>query len=148
MTVEYRVGNLFDLRLPAIGHGVNCKGAMGAGIALQMSIRFPDMHKAYRKECHAGNLRPGGIFVWGRNPVVYNMATQLWPGANAKLEHIQSSLELVLEDALTYNIPEVGIPRIGAGIGGLTWNEVRSTIEAAAGDSPVRIIVVSLEKDL
>lgn len=148
MTIEYQVGDLFEQGFPAIGHGVNCKGVMGAGIALQMSMRFPGMHPAYRKECQAGNLRPGGLFAWGKDPVVYNMATQFWPGANAKIEYIRSSLELVLEDALTYNISEVGIPRIGAGIGGLTWESVRSTIETVAGGSPVKIIVVTLEKDL
>lgn len=144
MPVEYRVGDLFEQGFQAIGHGVNCRGAMGAGIALEFSRRWPNMHVKYRDLCVSGALKPGGVYIYGNKPVVYNLATQYWPGANAKLEYLNSSLRIALADAEEHGIGEIGVPRIGAGIGGLTWEKVRVIMEAAAGDSPVTLIVMSL----
>ena len=147
MTVEYRTGDLFtqpDLR--ALGHGVNCHGVMGSGIAPLFRKRSEAMYEAYRTECNTGRLTLGGVFVWV-NPdgtVVYNMASQDKPGRNATLAAVESSLNEALAHAETTGVTAIGIPRIGAGIGGLNWDDVKDVIENAAERSPVTIVVVSL----
>ena len=56
-------GDLFDLGLPAIGHGCNCSGSMGAGIAVQFKRRFAAMYQEYRRAgsgtARRGRLSPG-----------------------------------------------------------------------------------------
>jgi O-acetyl-ADP-ribose deacetylase (regulator of RNase III) len=61
-------GDLFNLGLPAVGHGCNCAGAMGAGIAVEFKRWFPAMYQQYRRRCQQGGLQLGDVFVWDRDP--------------------------------------------------------------------------------
>lgn len=148
--IEYRTGNLFASGLPAIGHGVNCRGVMGAGIAGQFRRRWPAMYTAYRAECRAGRLQLGGLHVWrcrGSGMWVYNLATQDRPGPHATLHAVEASLTAAVEHAAQHGIPHIGIPRIGAGIGGLHWPDVAAVIRGVAETSQVAIVVVTLPGD-
>lgn len=139
-------GDLFDSGLPAIGHGCNCLGMMNAGIAKQFRRRYPDMHWKYWLLCSNGLFTLGQIFVWEQpgGPVIYNLATQPVPGPTARLRAIETSVRAALADAAERRIPQLGIPRIGAGIGGLNWLDVSSTLEVVAAESPVELVVVTL----
>jgi O-acetyl-ADP-ribose deacetylase (regulator of RNase III) len=113
------------LDLPALGHGCNCAGAMGAGIAVVFRKRYPAMYREYRRRCAAGEFRPGDVFVWeAPDVVVYNLATQPVPGPTARLDAIEASVRAALADAEVRELPRLGIPRIGAGLGGLDWDDV------------------------
>lgn len=149
MTVEHRVGDLFQQTdLSAIGQGVNCIGEMGSGIApIFRRIWGPEgMFDEYRDLCLSGGLRVGGLHAWqARSGVwIYNMASQHDKGKDARYDAIESSLTLALEHAGRHGVPSIGLPRIGAGIGGLRWDEVLAVIEKVATDSPVRVVCVSL----
>jgi O-acetyl-ADP-ribose deacetylase (regulator of RNase III) len=139
-------GDLFDLGLPAVGHGCNCTGAMGAGIAVQFKRRFPAMYEEYRRRCRQGGLRLGDVFVWDREPdvVVYNLATQPVPRPSATLTAIETAVRAALADAETRGLARLGVPRIGAGLGGLAWPDVAEVLRRAGEDSAVELIAVSL----
>jgi O-acetyl-ADP-ribose deacetylase (regulator of RNase III) len=147
MSVDYREGDLFaqpDLR--ALGHGVNCKGVMGSGIAPLFRARSEEMYRAYRDACFSGRLTLGGMFPWV-NPdgtVVYNLASQDRPGRHATLDAVRQSLDAALAHAEMHGVESLGLPRIGAGIGGLRWDDVKAVIEHVATRSPVQVVVVSL----
>ena len=146
MPVEYRVGDLFDQSdITALGHGVNCVGVMGAGIAPLFRSRWPEMFAEYRAMCLAGRLSPGNVFTWTApdGTTIYNLATQQNPGRNATLRAIQASLTIAVDHARLHSTPAFAIPRIGAGLGGLHWPEVAKTIEQVA-TREVTIVVVSL----
>jgi O-acetyl-ADP-ribose deacetylase (regulator of RNase III) len=120
--IRYTQGDLFASGLPAIAHGVNCKGVMGAGIAAQFRQRHPKMFELYRKRCLRGEMLPGEILVWREPacPVVFNLATQQDPGANAKPWMITAAVGRMITEAVSdFSITEVGLPMIGCGIGGL-----------------------------
>ncbi len=145
--IEFRTGDLFSQGFQAIGHGVNCRGAMGAGIALQFARRWPAMEREYRRRCWDGMLVLGSIHVWTDGTItIYNMATQRFPGPNANLRAIRTSLALSLTDAEQKGISEIGIPRIGSGIGGLDWLNVENAIRDVAQESNVKVVVMSLEE--
>lgn len=139
-------GDLFDLDLPAIGHGVNCQGLMGAGVAYVMRSKYPGMFLYYQRLCREGGLRPGQIMPWETpdGKVIYNLATQDYPGSDATLYAVRRSVQTMLKDATVRGLSAVGIPRIGAGIGGLVWDDVRAVLQASAEHAPVALIVVSL----
>src|SRR5262245_51707757 len=138
-------GNLFDLELPAIGHGCNCAGTMGAGIAVEFKRRYPAMYDEYRRRCQAEQFRLGDIFVWDADGlVIYNLATQPVPRPSATLDAIETSVRAALADAQHRALPRLGVPRIGAGLGGLAWNDVATVLARASADSDVELIVVSL----
>jgi O-acetyl-ADP-ribose deacetylase (regulator of RNase III) len=136
-------GDLFGLDLPALGHGCNCAGAMGAGIAVAFRKRYPAMYREYRRRCKAGEFRLGDVFVWeAPDVVVYNLATQPVPGPTATLGAIEASVRAALADAEARDLPRLGIPRIGAGLGGLDWNDVAQVLGRSADGSTVELVVV------
>ena len=144
MAIEFRTGDLFALGFPALAHGVNCQGQLG-GLALHFAHRWPDMADAYVDECSGGRLTLGGMFVWtaADGTVIYNLATQLYGGPNAELGAIESSLRSAVEHAEDHEITSIGLPRIGAGIGGLEWEDVQAVITSVAAATDVRLVVVS-----
>jgi O-acetyl-ADP-ribose deacetylase (regulator of RNase III) len=138
-------GDLFALDLPAIGHGCNCQGVMGAGVAGQMRKRWPVMYNEYRDLCKAGKFRPGNIFPWEADEVcIYNLATQDRPGPDASLDAIRTCVREMLIDAEVTGLPQVGVPRLGTGIGGLSWHDVAPVLRELAGRSSCELTVVTL----
>lgn len=139
-------GDLFELGLPAIGHGCNCAGVMGAGIARRFRHSYPGMYAAYAQRCAMHLFNLGDVFTWipVGGPVVYNMATQPTPGPTADLMAIEKALRRSLRHAETCGLPRLGIPRIGAGLGGLEWADVAIVVNDLARHSPVDLVVVTL----
>jgi O-acetyl-ADP-ribose deacetylase (regulator of RNase III) len=125
-------GDLFELGLPAIGHGVNCQGVMGAGIARVFRMKYPDMYEAYKVQCDSGRITLGGIMSWKAGDVtILNLATQFNPGADATLWAVMASVRTALAFCVKNDIPVLGLPRIGCGIGGLLWHDVRAVMHIA-----------------
>jgi O-acetyl-ADP-ribose deacetylase (regulator of RNase III) len=137
-------GNLFDSSAIAYAHGVNTAGLMGAGIAVEFKRRWPDMYQYYKKLCGgplivgdtvvADQLRPGSMMSWetmSNNPRwIFNIASQDRPGPYARLEWFESGLRRVLDFAKEFpTISLIAMPRIGCGIGGLAWDDVKEILD-------------------
>jgi O-acetyl-ADP-ribose deacetylase (regulator of RNase III) len=58
--IVYRQGDLFKSHAQVIVIPVNCVGAMGRGLALQIREKSPKLYRDYRKLCAEG-LQPGGV---------------------------------------------------------------------------------------
>lgn len=130
--MEIIEGDLFAVPARAIGHGVNCKGVMGAGIARPIREKFPEMYEAYKEECKSGRLKPGGVFPWYEEASdlwIYNMASQDKPGPDARLTWLAEAAASTLEHASKQGIYAVNIPQIGCGIGGLEWADVERSLK-------------------
>lgn len=143
--LEEVVGDLFEQDVPAWGHGCNCVGAMGAGVALGMSQRYPKMYRQYRRLCKANQFQLGGFFRYDHpaGRTIYNLATQPTIGPTAQLWAIDVAVRAMLADAHYSRLSPVAIPRIGAGFGGLPWPLVHHTLRLAAESNPVRLIIVT-----
>jgi O-acetyl-ADP-ribose deacetylase (regulator of RNase III) len=118
-----------------IAHGVNCIGAMASGIAAPIRKRYPLNYSVYQLHCAGGLLKPGGILpVVDQETLVINMATQYYPGADAKYQHVAQSAEVLYEFCVGTQVPVVKLPKIGCGIGGLEWDIVASILDEAGGN--------------
>lgn len=146
---KHETGDIFDYAYidTAVAHGVNCVGLMGAGLALQMRRRYPEMYRIYQLMCLSKTLVPGGFFPWverknwdptdyddhpGIECTIINCASQDLPGANAKTEWLLSSLNLAAAYCNAQGLRLV-VPEIGAGIGGLDRNIVFEVFEVVGG---------------
>ena len=128
MIVEIKKQDLFDLENPIIGHGCNCLGSMGAGIARIFKERYPVNFVAYAKLCNEKKCyRPGGVLVSHESDgrIIANLATQFYPGPDAKLEWIEQSL--LAFEKLGFEF--IALPWIGCGIGGLNKEDVGMILE-------------------
>ncbi len=120
-------GDLFELDFPAIGHGCNCVGVMGAGIAKEFRSRWPDMYLEYKDFCEDGSAFPGDFYPYELpgGLMVYNMLTQPVPGPSAQIKYIEMAVTKSIADCIERGIDVLAIPRIGAGLGGLRWSDIR-----------------------
>lgn len=125
--IDFITGDIFTTDAPAVGHGVNCSGVMGAGIAAVIRKNYPSVYTQYRQICQNPGLEPGDMLpILGQDKRwIFNIASQNRPGPDARLEWLESGLAKAFEFCSTNEIRSFAIPRIGAGIGGLDWEKVR-----------------------
>lgn len=143
MTLEYRKGDLLASELDIVAHGCNTLGLMGAGIAKQFKLQYPEMFKEYQKLCEKSQFLTGNCFVWtapsGR--IICNLGTQNYPGANATLKNIENSFREMFAKLSLKPGTKIGIPKIGCGFGGLKWNDVGQIVERLGNEFNVHFIV-------
>lgn len=134
--IELTTGDILKADAEAIVNTVNCVGIMGRGIALQFKKAFPANFRAYAAACEEGEVQPGRMFVHDTgaftNPrYIINFPTKRhWKG-KSRIEDIDSGLVALSQEVRARGIKSIAIPPLGAGLGGLDWNEVRPRIEAA-----------------
>jgi O-acetyl-ADP-ribose deacetylase (regulator of RNase III) len=137
--------DIFTLDVDAFAHGCNCMGLMGAGIALQFRLRYPDMYLGYKQFCKNldyDKIMGGMVYTWfGKDVTIFNLMTQHQPGRHAKLQYVEESfknmfyaIKIMPDDK---RIKSLAIPAIGCGIGGLQWDEVFETIIQTADKAEI-----------
>lgn len=134
MSTTYYTGDLFCVDDPeALAHGCNCIGAMGAGIAVEFKERWPVMYEKYQVLCRQGLFVPGQVMVWTHpdQTTIFNLGTQeALDGATPLF--LRGSLERMVELAEEFDITDVWMPLIGAGLGGLDYRLVLNTMNETA----------------
>lgn len=150
MIKETIKGNLLEYfrqgKFSAIGHGCNCFHLMGSGIAGQIAKQFPEVLEADIKFGKAGEIEKLGYFssVTTQYGDIHNFYTQYLPGANFEYCALILSLVTLEEMIEKYNDSDtyvLGLPLIGAGIGGGNWETIKSILEK----SSLQIIVVEYD---
>ncbi len=143
MPVRFIKGDIFATDgLRAYAHGCNCAGAMGAGIAIEFKRRWPRMFDEYAARCADGRFRLGDVFVWSEGEhTIFNLGTQEHWRKKAQIPALTRSLAKMLELAAHAGIDTVGLPRIGAGLGGLDWVRVKKVLGEAGEGSAVKMVV-------
>jgi O-acetyl-ADP-ribose deacetylase (regulator of RNase III) len=145
MVIYIEYGDIFTLpEITNYAHGCNCAGAMGKGIALQFKNKFPKMYAEYKKRCNEGKFTLGDVFAYNYgNGTVFNLGTQANWKTKADINAIENALFKMLAYAFQNNILKIAMPKIGAGLGGLNWDDVKHTIDKAAKEYPhVDLLVV------
>ncbi len=129
-----KYGDIFDIAdVTSYAHGCNCAGAMGKGIALQFKAKFPEMYVEYKRLCDNGEFNPGDVYAYNYGPgYVFNLGTQATWRTKAKLEYIESASGKMMEIAESVGVDKIVLPAIGAGLGGLLWEDVKQTLEKVA----------------
>lgn len=138
MTLQIVKGDLFDpaFKFDALAQGVNCRGIMGAGIAVPFKERFPKMYREYEELCRKySKILPGytqhsqsdwlSTSSLDADHEVFNLFTQYNPGANAQYDHLEKSVFHMLMIVESFGSSyKIGMPWIGCGIGGLEKHNV------------------------
>lgn len=144
MPIRFVTGDMFGYPgLEAWSHGCNCAGAMGKGIAVEFRKRFPRMYEAYQLRCRDGRFSLGDVFLWEEPsaPAVFNLATQRTWRTRAELWAIEASVKAMAGIAEDRKMSRIGLPRIGAGLGGLDWIDVRKVLAEVGEATPVEFVV-------
>ena len=145
--IEYKTGDILAEDAEALVNTVNCVGVMGRGIALQFKRAWPENFKSYAAACRREEVQPGRMFVSETglliNPrYIVNFPTKRHWRGKSRIEDIESGLKALAEEIRKRKIRSIAVPPLGAGLGGLSWTEVRAHIESSLGDlSEVRVVV-------
>ena len=136
----------FDVML----HGCNCFHTMGAGVAGRIAKAYPEALIS-DKSTEYGIDKLGCYSTASTNyGVIVNAYTQFLPGKESP-SILYSSIGKVFSDLnrlLNSNIANIlgiddvtiGIPKIGSGIAGGSWNKIEKIINEVAPD--LRIVLV------
>lgn len=150
MVTYIEQGNIFNLEdIQNYAHGCNCAGAMGKGIALQFKEKFPKMYNEYKRLCKEKLFPLGDVYTYDYgNGTIFNLGTQTTWKTKADINAVENSLIKMLSYAHQNNIFKIALPKIGAGLGGLDWNDVKSVINKVVKDYPkINLFVVENYKD-
>jgi len=143
-TIEMCTGNMFEEEFcEAFAHGCNEKGVARAGIAGEIRARYPLAISKYEIACQRGLFGVGKVQIVKcpdptfknresrGNRWIVNMGTQDNPGKYAKLSWILECVNKLIanEDKLPFS--SIALPKIGCGIGGLDWQEVKPELSKA-----------------
>ncbi|TPG40249.1 macro domain-containing protein [Flavobacterium pectinovorum] len=146
--IEY--GNIFTLEgILNYAHGCNCAGAMGKGIALQFRDKFPVMYQQYKEMCKEGKFSLGDVFTYNHDDkIIFNLGTQKTWKTKADIKAIETALMKMMDYANQNKVYKIALPKIGAGLGGLNWDDVKNVIDKVAGSFPnIDLFVVENYKE-
>lgn len=143
MPTTFLKGDIFHTAgLRAYAHGCNCAGAMDSGVAVAFKKRWPRMFEEYQLRCADGRFHLGDVFVWNEgDEVVYNLAIQEHWKARSKVAALSKALRKVVQLAEQAGVERVGLPRIGAGLGGLDWPRVKKILTEVGDETKVTLLV-------
>lgn len=140
--MQYKTGDLVkaaqNKEVDVVVHQCNCFNTMGSGIAKQLADTFPIVKKADDSTIRGDGDKLGtttmaflsnGVMVFN----AYGQYAYGKGGVHTSYGHLLKALcdvRLKLERMGITSIT-IGMPRIGAGLGGGDWNVIEKLIEAA-----------------
>ena len=144
--IHFTRGDIFAQPAEAIVNPVNCVGVMGRGLALQFKRRHAHAFLAYRRECEAGRVQPGRMFMFetGRDRprwILHFPTKRHWRERSA-IGDIEAGLRDLAAAVERHGIRSIAIPPLGCGLGGLDWRAVRPLVAACLAGTPATVIVL------
>lgn len=128
----------------ALVNPVNTVGVMGAGLAREFKRRYPEMFQEYAVRCATERLTVGKLFFY-RAPdarVIVNLPTKRHWQQPSQLDFIATGLRLFVAYYAAFDISAVAFPRLGCGLGGLSWeSQVKPLMERYLDPLPIRVEV-------
>jgi len=147
--IRYSKGSVFNANTQAVVNTVNCVGAMGAGIALEFSLRYPEMFIEYQKKCDIGEIQIGLIDYYrlNSNLVICNFPTKKDFKFKSNLSWIEKGLINFTHTYKNMEISSIAFPKLGTSNGELDWNDVKKLMEKYLNNLDIDIIICLDEED-
>lgn len=140
--IKYFDGTVFNANTQAIVNTVNCVGVMGAGIALEFKLRYPEMFDDYEKKCKEKQIRTGFVDYYNSDSqLIINFPTKWHFKYPSKLIWIEQGLKDFAKTYKKHGIESVAFPKLGANKGGLNWEDVKIIMEKYLSDLDIKVII-------
>lgn len=156
--VEYDGNLLAFQRYSAIIHQVNCRGVMGAGLALQIKNKFPRTFDEYKRICvehsyaKANQLMGKTLRTTDGDKTIFNMFSQLDYGfgkVQTNYEKMEEALKKIAEYCRENKIGTIGIPKnLGCGLAGGKWKIVRDIINKSFKYTNTIVYIVNYDVEI
>ena len=144
--MNYKTGDILKAlqnnEVDYIAHGVNCSDGFGAGLARQIAKQYPATRKHYHMTFDKFGWKLGDVCVTPDK--ILNCATQQTYGPNGMKYVSYDAIEKCMSFInAAYQGNRIGLPKIGAGLGGGNWNIIEKIIEETLTDVDVTIYTLT-----
>lgn len=146
--ITYLEGTVFNAPVKTYVNTVNCAGIMGAGIALEFKLRYPEMFQDYVEKCKLKQMKVGTprIYEYNENVWIMNFPTKGHWRFPSKISWIEQGLKYFVDNYRKKNIQSVAFPKLGTNNGGLDWEEVKALMEKYLNDLDIEVYICLDEK--
>lgn len=146
--IYYYDGTVFNTPAKVLVNTVNCFGVMGAGIALEFKLRYPEMYKDYVIKCEQKEVRIGRpkLFKYSKDVWIMNFPTKNHWRNPSKMNYIEDGLEYFVQNYRKANIDSIAFPKLGTNNGGLDWTEVKNVMENYLEELDIDVYICLDEK--
>lgn len=147
--IKYYEGTVFNTPAKTIVNTVNCVGVMGAGIALEFKLRFPQMYEDYKEKCNKNLVRIGRPYIYSHSDDLWilNFPTKKHWRNKSEIEWIEAGLKYFSNNYSKVEIKSVAFPKLGTNNGGLDWKDVKDLMEKYLSDLDIDIYICLNEKN-
>ena len=140
MPTKIIAGNIFTTNCKVIVNTVNCVGVMGAGIALECRLRYPDMHEKYKVLCKRHLIEIGKLWLYKSDEKwILNFPTKGDWKLPSRIEFIHKGLEKFVEVYKEKEINSIAFPMLGADRGGLKVETTLALMQQYLDPLPIDI---------
>ena len=124
MGIKIINGNIFTSKCQTIVNTVNCVGVMGAGMALECRLRYPEMHEKYILLCKDKLIDIGLLWIY-KSPEkwILNFPTKMNWKYPSKKEYLHKGLKKFVDTFKQKDIQSIAFPLLGTDKGGIPQDE-------------------------
>jgi len=138
--ITVKKGNIFTSNCDTVVNTVNCVGVMGAGIALECRLRYPEMYKKYKDLCHKDLIQVGKLWIYKTDKKwILNFPTKKDWKHSSKIEFIEAGLIKFVRTYKEKKIKSIAFPILGADKGGLDPEFVIQLMKKHLDPLPINI---------
>lgn len=138
--LEYSEGTVFNAGAKCIVNTINTVGVMGAGLALEFALRYPEMLSDYQKKCSEKQLVVGKVDYFNYGDItILNFPTKWHFKYPSKIEWIDKGLQDFVATYRQKGITSIAFPRLGCSNGGLSWQQVQPLMEKYLGSLDIDV---------
>lgn len=137
--VTIKSKNLFDTDCNVLVNTVNCVGVMGAGIALEVKNRHPEVFNEYKRMCDEKIIKPGVLTIQSVHGFSYQFILNFPTKRHWRDDSLIEDIDLGVKNLYEYLLGtdcSIAIPKLGCGNGGLNWMTVKPIISRYLYDLP------------
>lgn len=113
-------GNIFSTNCQTIVNTVNCVGVMGAGLAYEARLRYPEMYLKYLELCNNNLINIGTLWIYKNDQKwILNFPTKFHWKYESKPEYLEKGLKKFIETYKIKGIESIAFPILGSSNGGI-----------------------------
>ncbi len=156
--IEFVEGDILDTDCTILGHQVNCKGLMGAGLALQIRNKYPHVYTSYKSNVGSAPYAPDLLgttqYVDSKDgKLIANMFSQydirhyhaddrnVYTNYKSFEKCCRNIRDLILSgETYDYNVDQLSVAfpyGIGCGLANGDWDTIYSIIENYFSDENI-----------
>ena len=146
--IYYFEGTVFNTEAQAIVNTINCKGFMGAGLALEFKLRYPEMYKEYKLKSQRNEIKTGVVSYYETKDgkIIVNFPTKYDFRYPSRIKWIEQGLDDFVKTYKKIGIGSVAFPLLGTNKGGLNSETVKKIMVEKLAEIDIVVYICLDEK--